>query len=155
MSNQPTLTRLLTLIAFAGCAVYIATIYQMLSESAQIRATVNVVAAIASAYAGWSIAGPRIEARLIPSFFGMVQGLVVAILLSLTVGATIDTFQLGYKTRYKDLGDATQGFFGYIASGVQGLAVPDILVPLGVFCVVGAAVLSVLFRMMEARRTAR
>ena len=155
MSNQPTLTRLFAALAFAGIAVYVATIYQMLKESAQVFPVVTAVAAVIAALSGWAVAGPRINARLVGSVFATIQGLIVAIVLALAAGATIETFRLGYKTRYKDLGGAMQGFFSYIADGVRDLAVPDLLVPIGVFGVVGGIVLSVLYRMLEARRTAR
>lgn len=155
MSAQPTLTRLIAMIAFAGFAVYVASMYQLLQEGARVSATVNAVSATMAALAGWLVAGPRIDRRLVQSVFAMVQGVIVAALLALGAGATVETFRLGYKTRYKDLGEALQGFFGYIAEGAQKLVTPDLLVSLCVFCGVGGVVLSVVFRLLEARRNAR
>lgn len=152
MSSQPTLTRLLTMIIFACFAVYGATIYQLMQEGAQVRGTVNSVAALAAAFAGWRIAGPRIVNNLLSSVFGVLQGVIVAILLTLAAGATTETFRLGYKTRYDDLGEASQGFFGYISDGLMEIAVPELLVPLFGFCLVAGVVLSISFRMLEARR---
>lgn len=155
MSAQPTLTRLFAMIAFAGFAVYVATSYQLLQEGARVSGMVNTVAAIMGAVSGWLVAGPRIDGRLIRSVFAMVQGAITAALLSLAASATVETFRLGYKTRYSDLGAALQGFFDHIAEGAQKLATPDILVSIGLFCGVGGLILSILFRLMELRRSAR
>lgn len=155
MSAQPTLTRLLTLLAFSGFALYAATVFQLMQEGAQVSAVFNIVAVVSAAVAGWKVAGPRISARAFKSVFGVLQGMIVGILLALVLGATAETFRLGYKTRYDDLGEAMQGFFNYIAEGVQKLAVADLLVPMAIFCVVSGLLLSVLFRLLEHRRLAR
>ena len=155
MSAQPTLTRLFAMIAFAGFAVHIATNVQLLQEGARVSGMFNTVAAVMAALSGWMVAGPRIEARLVKSVFAMVQGVIAAAFLALAAGATVETFRLGYKIRYDDLGEAMQGFFGYVAEGAQQLATPDILPAIGIFCVVGGVILSLLFRMFEARRNAR
>lgn len=155
MSAQPTLTRLFAMIAFAGGAVHVATDYQLLQDGARVSGMVNTVAAIMAGLAGWLVVGPRIDARLLGSVFGMVQGVVAAVFLSLVAGATVETFRLGYRTRHDDLAEAMQGFFKYIAEGAQKLATPDILVSLGLFCGVGGVILSILFRLLEARRRAR
>jgi drug/metabolite transporter (DMT)-like permease len=155
MSSQPTLTRLFAMLAFAGFAVYSATTFQLLQEGARVSGMVNTVAAVMVAVSGWIVAGPRIDARAIGSVFAVVQGLVVAVFLALAAGATVDTFRLGYKTRYDDLGEAMNGFFDYVAEGAADIAVPDLLVPMGVFSVVAGVVLSLLYRLMEARRNAR
>lgn len=155
MSAQPTLMRLFAMFAFAGFAVHVATNFQLLQEGARVSNMFNAVAAVIAALAGWFVAGPRIEARLIKSFFAMVQGVIAAAFLAFAAGATVETFRLGYKTRYADLGEALQGFFGYVAEGAQKLATPDILLAIGIFCLVGGVILSLLFRMFEARRNAR
>lgn len=155
MSSQPTLTRLFTMIAFAVFAIYAATLYQELQEVSRISVMFNTIAATMAAVSGWMVAGPRIDRRLAGSVFAVLQGMIVAVLLALAAGATVETFRLGYKTRYKDLGDALQGFFAYISTGVQKLAVPDLMLPLGLFCVGAGLGLSVLYRLLEARRLAR
>ena len=154
MSAQPTLTRLFTMLAFAGFAVYAATLYQLQQDGARVSTLFNTIAAVMAAVSGWKVAGPRIDASLFGSVFAVVQGLLVACLLGLAAGATEETFRLGYKTRYSDLGEALQGFFGYIAEGGQRLTRPDMLIPLGVFCLLAGVGLSLLFRVLEARRTA-
>lgn len=155
MSSQPTLTRLFCMIAFAVFAIYAATLYQELQEVSRISAMFNTVAATMAAVAGWMVAGPRIDRRFAGSVFAVLQGMIVAVLLALAASATVETFRLGYRTRYKDLGDAMQGFFDHIATGVLNLAVPDLLVPMAMFCLGAGIGLSLLYRMLEARRLAR
>lgn len=155
MSAQPTLTRLFAMIAFAAFAVYAAISFQLLQDGARVSGMFNTVAAIIAAVSGWLVAGPRIDGRLVASFFAVVQGMVVAILLCLAASATVETFRLGYATRYKDVGQAVQGFFDHIATRAQALLLPDILIPMAVFCLVASVALSVLFRLLEARRNAR
>lgn len=155
MSALPTVTRLFAMIFFAAFAVHIASSFQLMQDGARISAMVNTVAATMAGLSGWLVAGPRIDQRLVASFFAVVQGMVVAILLCLLASATVDTFRLGYATRYKDVGQALQGFFEHIAALVQDLSVPAILFPMGLFCLIASVVLSVLFRLMEARRNAR
>lgn len=155
MTAQPTLTRLFAMLAFAGFAVYAATVFQAQQDGARVSSLFNSVAAIMAAIAGWIVAGPRIDARLVGSVFAVGQGVLVACLLGLAAGATAETFRLGYRTRYSDLGEAMQGFFAYIASGVRTLTLPDLLIPLGVFCLLAGVGLSLLFRILEAQSSAR
>lgn len=155
MSAQPTLTRLFALLAFSGFAFYAATQFQLMQEGARVSNVFNLVAVCSAAFAGWRVAGPRISTNLIKSVFGVLQGIIVAVLLALVLGATAETFRLGYKTRYDDLGEATQGFFSHIAEGIQKIVAAELLVPMVIFCVVAGLVLSVLFRLLEYRRTAR
>lgn len=155
MSSQPTLTRFFTMLAFAAFAFHVATLYQLMQEGAQVRSSFNIVVALAAALAGWRIAGPRIEKNILASVFGVLQGMIVAILLAAIAGATAETFRLGYKVRYDDLGEAMQGFFGFVTDKVKDLAVPDLMMPMVIFCLSSGIVLSVLFRLLEARRLAR
>ncbi|CUX81362.1 MAG: Uncharacterized protein family UPF0005 [Roseibaca calidilacus] len=155
MSAQPTLTRLFAMLVFAAMAVYVATSFQALQEGARVSGSANAVAGTMGALSGWLVAGPRIDGRWVQSVFAMVQGVIVATLLTLAAGATVETFRLGYQTRHRDLDDAMQGFFHYIAEEAPKLATPEISIPLGLFCLVGGVVLAVLCRAMEARRTAR
>jgi hypothetical protein len=155
MRAQPTLTRLFALLAFSGFAFYAATRFQVMQESAQVSVAFNIVAICSAAFAGWRVAGPRVSAKPVKSVFGVLQGMIVAVLLALALGATAETFRLGYKTRYDDLGEATQGFFGHIAEGIQKIAAAELLVPMAIFCIVSGIGLSVIFRLLEYRRTAR
>ena len=59
------------------------------------------------------------------------------------------------RTRYKDVGQALQGFFEHIAEGAKTCQYPQSSFPMGLFCLIASVVLSVLFRLMEARRNAR
>jgi hypothetical protein len=142
------------MIAFAIFAVYAGTLYQQLQEVSRISTMFNTVAAITAAVAGWMVVGPQIDRRILHSVFGVVQGMVVAILLAVAASATVETFRLGYKTRYKDLYDAGQGFFAHIATFAQKLAVPEMMVPMATFCLGAGLGLSLLYRMLEARRLA-
>ncbi|NBB98845.1 MAG: TrgA family protein [Alphaproteobacteria bacterium] len=155
MSAQPTLTRLFALLAFSGFAFYAATQFQLMQESARVSGVFNLVAVCSAAFAGWRVAGSRISAKPVKSVFGVLQGMIVAVLLALVLKATAETFRLGYKTRYDDLGDATQGFFGHIAEGIQKIVAAELLVPMAIFCVVAGLGLSVIFRLLEHRRMAR
>jgi hypothetical protein len=155
MSSQPTLTRFLTMLAFAAFSVHVATLFQLMQEGAHVSGSFNMVVAFAAALAGWRVAGPRIERNLLVSVFGVFQGMIVAVLLAATFGATSETFRLGYKVRYDDLGEAMQGFFGFITEHVKELAVPDLMIPMASFCLGSGLVLSLVYRVLEARRTAR
>ncbi|MBN2760543.1 MAG: TrgA family protein [Rhodobacteraceae bacterium] len=154
MSSLPTLTRFATMLAFAGFSLHVATLYQLMQDGAHVSGTFNTVVAVSAAVAGWRIAGPRIEKNVLASVFAVLQGMIVAILLAAIAGATSETFRLGYKVRYNDLGDAMQGFFGFITDSVRELAVPDLLFPMVAFCLTAGLLLSVLYRVLEARRLA-
>lgn len=152
MSSQPTLTHLFTMIAFAGFAVYAGNLFQSLEEDAVISGLYNTVLTIVAAYCGWAVAGPRIRRNLLLSVFSVLQGVIATVILGLCLSATAETFRLGYKTRYKDVGAALQGFFDHVSAGVKALFVVEMLVPIAVFCLVAGPCLSILRRLLEARR---
>ena len=86
----------------------------------------------------------------------MVQGVIVATLLTLAAGATVETFRLGYQTRHRDSGRRDAGLFSITLQRKRpSWQPPRFRSPLGLFCLVGGVVLAVLCRAMEARRTAR
>lgn len=155
MSSQPTLTRFLTMLAFAAFAIHAATVFQLMQEGAYVSGKFNLVVALAAALAGWRTAGPRIEKSVLASVFAVLQGMIVTVLLACIAGATSETFRLGHDTRYDDLGEAMEGFFGFITEHVRDLAVPELLLPMALFCVGAGLALSITFRLLEARRLAR
>ena len=111
MSALPTVTRLFAMIFFAAFAVHIASSFQLMQDGARVSAMVNTVAATMAGLSGWLVAGPRIDQRLVASFFAVVQGMVVAILLCLLASATVETFRLGYANPLQGCRASVARFF--------------------------------------------
>ena len=74
MSSQPTLTRFLTMLAFAAFSVHVATTFQLMQEGGHVSGKFNLVVALAEALAGWRIAGPRIEKAYSHPSLGCFKG---------------------------------------------------------------------------------
>ena len=153
MRAQPTLTRLFALLAFSGFASYCDDGFSRCRTSAQVSRWLTSVAVLA-AFAGWRVAGPAYRKpsnRCSACLQGHDRGLSCWRWRS---APPRDSFALATRPATTS-GDAIAGLFRLLSQKVQTVAVPELSAcPWRSSALVSGVGLSVLFRLLEHRRTA-
>lgn len=152
---MPTLTRLAAMVLFGAFSYFLALRYLLLFEDPPRSAVSGIFLALVAAVTGWYFVGPRINRSFFSSFTVVIQGYFATVFLALFLYGFYDAFTQGYAQRYKDLGDVVQGVIGAAIEHLTRMIDRDFLMLLLGIAIAIALVVTIVFRVAEARRLER
>ena len=152
---MPTLTRFAAMLLFGVLSYFIGMRYQQLYDNPPDTFAGGVFLALVAAFIGWRFVGPRIDRSFLRAFTVVVQGYLATLLLALFLYGFYDAFTKGYARQYRDLSEAVQGVIGTAIEHLQRMMDVEFLTFL-LFVAIGVAVVvTIVYRVAEARRLAR
>jgi hypothetical protein len=149
-----TLTRLIAAILLAVFALWLAGAYDALYDAERPLMFLPQLLAGSGFAVGWAFLGKKSKALWMSAYLG-VQAVVLTGVVAASLVAVRDIFELGYRRRFSDAGDAVMAIPMIAWDYLSRALVTDFLIVLGVGGVVLGVAVHAIDRMLDRRRLAR